>query len=517
LALQRGGFETIVAGSAAMALEIVDSRAVDVLVSDVGMPGMSGIELVRALRARPRSMTLPILLITGSGHDRSVIEGLEAGADDFLPKPVRLDELVARVQAQLRSRSVWARVLQDELRIRSEVVASLGDLTVAADASEAAARITEAVAAKTEAVFVSVSQITSEGSMVELATFTRTTGLRRGGETFAADLAGYLISRAKDGPWVDEIAGMGMVEPSAALRKAAPDLIASAPLFAGGSLAGLLTIGSVRGSRAAADERRRLLSAAIDYATVFDALAGSSIAGRDVQDAARARLASVLEARAFKIVVQPIVELETERVLGYEALTRFDDGTRPDVRFAEAASLGLGPDFEIASIARAIEVTTALDDGLFLSLNVSPDTVVHGSAAIAELIAPLRRTIVLEVTEHVRIDEYQALREAIRGFGRKVSLAVDDAGAGYASLRHILELEPGFAKLDISLVRGIDADRLRQSLAAGLNHYALLTGCRLIAEGVETRDEARTLQHIGVELAQGYLFGRPVDVADLAG
>jgi EAL domain-containing protein (putative c-di-GMP-specific phosphodiesterase class I) len=93
-----------------------------------------------------------------------------------------------------------------------------------------------------------------------------------------------------------------------------------------------------------------------------------------------------------------------------------------------------------------------------------------------------------------------------------VELAVDDAGAGYASLRHILELRPTFAKLDISLVRGIDADELRQALAAGLVYFALRSGCHLIAEGVES-EEAGALRRLGVEFAQGYLFGRPEPTA----
>ena len=91
-----------------------------------------------------------------------------------------------------------------------------------------------------------------------------------------------------------------------------------------------------------------------------------------------------------------------------------------------------------------------------------------------------------------------------------MGLAVDDAGSGYSSLRHILELRPTYAKLDISLVHGIDADDLRQALAAGLQYFARKTGCRLIAEGVETSEEADVLQRLGIEFAQGYLFGQPV-------
>lgn len=108
----------------------------------------------------------------------------------------------------------------------------------------------------------------------------------------------------------------------------------------------------------------------------------------------------------------------------------------------------------------------------------------------------------------ILVADYTPLRAAIDSLGT-VQIAVDDAGAGYASLRHILELRPAFAKLDISLVRGTDSDELRQAMAAGMQYYALRTGCRLVAEGVETVEEANTLRALGVDLGQGYLFGRP--------
>ena len=76
-------------------------------------------------------------------------------------------------------------------------------------------------------------------------------------------------------------------------------------------------------------------------------------------------------------------------------------------------------------------------------------------------------------------------------------------------------MQPAYAKLDISLVRGIDADDLRQALAAGLNFFAQRTNCRLIAEGVETQAEADALRRLGIDLAQGYLYGHPVRAADL--
>ena len=107
------------------------------------------------------------------------------------------------------------------------------------------------------------------------------------------------------------------------------------------------------------------------------------------------------------------------------------------------------------------------------------------------------------------IEDYAALRSSLASLGSDVLVAVDDAGAGYASLRHILELRPAYAKLDISIVRDIDCDTVRQAMVAGLQYFAVSTGCQLIAEGVETRAEAVILATLGVTLAQGYLFARP--------
>jgi predicted signal transduction protein with EAL and GGDEF domain len=94
----------------------------------------------------------------------------------------------------------------------------------------------------------------------------------------------------------------------------------------------------------------------------------------------------------------------------------------------------------------------------------------------------------------------------------RARLAVDDAGAGYAGLRHILELRPHFVKLDISLVRNVDNDPARQAMVIGMAHFATYVGCDLIAEGVETANELTTLKLLGVPFGQGYLLGRPAPV-----
>jgi EAL domain-containing protein (putative c-di-GMP-specific phosphodiesterase class I) len=117
----------------------------------------------------------------------------------------------------------------------------------------------------------------------------------------------------------------------------------------------------------------------------------------------------------------------------------------------------------------------------------------------------------VEITEHIAIDDYTRLRGTINALGPTVRLAVDDAGAGYSSLRHILELAPDIVKLDIGLVRGIDADSARQALVAGIAGFAIKQNIRLVAEGIETVAELSTLRSLGVDHGQGYLLGRPRD------
>ena len=509
IALRRAGFEVVEAADRESALGVVDARTVAVVVLDVSMPGMSGIDVVRTLRRRPDTATLPVILMTGSGDEDSVIAGLSAGADDFLPKPVRLDELVARVRAHLRTEAAWSVVVENELSTRAGVVAALGRLTVSSVPDEAAAAVVGELAVQLDCDFVGVTQLVGGGRLRELATFSRTAGIGRGGSVLEPILAREMLARARLGPWVEEIAPNQARRQTAAFASANIDIMVGAPIYARDELAGILSIGASRGvDRLSPVRQARLLAAAIDFAGVLSAVAGPSIAGDRDLAATRDRLRHVLAANLFHPVFQPIVELATGAVVGYEALTRFDDGVPPNVRFAEAAAAELGSEFEVAAIIAALDASGGLPAGLFLSLNASPAVVLEADRAFRELIRTTTRPLILELTEHVPIDDYEALRTAISLFDF-IGVAVDDAGAGYSSLRHILELRPTLAKLDISLVRGIDGDDVRRALVAGLGYYALRTDCRLIAEGVETKAEADALVDLGVEFGQGYFFGRP--------
>jgi EAL domain-containing protein (putative c-di-GMP-specific phosphodiesterase class I)/DNA-binding NarL/FixJ family response regulator len=223
------------------------------------------------------------------------------------------------------------------------------------------------------------------------------------------------------------------------------------------------------------------------------------------------RVRHALDSGEPQIVFQPIVELKSGQMAGFEALSRFSaEPTRtPDVWFAEAHSVELGVDLETAAIRHALDSSRSLDAQTFLAVNASPSLVTSGelSTVIDKMYG---RDIVIEMTEHAEVDDYEELQAALiqlRGFGIRVS--VDDAGAGFASLRHILRLVPEFIKLDISLTSGIDRDLAKRALAHGLVTFASEIGTKIVGEGVESAAELDVLRELGADYAQGYHLGRP--------
>jgi EAL domain-containing protein (putative c-di-GMP-specific phosphodiesterase class I)/CheY-like chemotaxis protein len=509
LALRRAGYRTVQAASGNAALEALAIEPMDCVVADLGMPDMTGLELVRALRAQPDTATLPFILLTGLTDGEGAIGALDAGADDFLAKPVRVDELLARVRARLRTQAAWAEVAIAELRTRSDAIRAIGEIPLSTVPEKASEAVVTELARRIGSEFVGVYRLVGEHRLEPIATWNASEGLVLDGPLLPLARSRYLIEHLRMGPWTERVNGPEPGEPSDTFWTAHPDVATGVPIYAGEDLVGLLLIGIVIDSGTAQVPliQAKLLASAIDYASVLSAVAGPEIADRRRSASERAGLRRILEDREFFTVFQPIVSLRTGLVAGYEALTRFTDGTAPDLRFARAAALGVGFEFELAAVDTAIRSAPPMEAGAFLSVNVSPGLVMS-ARRLRRILGQWPGRIVLEVTEHSPIVDYEAFRQAIRRLGN-VTLSIDDAGAGYASLRHILELEPAWVKLDISVVRGIDADPLRQALVAGLAHFARRSGEQLIAEGVERREEADVLLELGVEFAQGYLFGRP--------
>lgn len=227
--------------------------------------------------------------------------------------------------------------------------------------------------------------------------------------------------------------------------------------------------------------------------------------------ARRTRVEAVLRDRALSMAFQPILDLRDGALLGVEALARFDcePYRPPNEWFEEAAAVGLGVELELEAVAAALRQMDQLPVEAFMSVNVSAAAAVRPELEAILAQVPGRR-LILELTEHSRVEDYEPLLAAMDGHRLQgVRIAVDDAGAGHAGLRHILRLRPDIIKLDNELARDIDADPVRRALAGSLVTFADEIGAVVVAEGIETEAELATLRSLAVPWGQGYHLGRP--------
>ncbi|AXJ11686.1 hypothetical protein CFN17_04400 [Arthrobacter sp. PM3] len=238
-----------------------------------------------------------------------------------------------------------------------------------------------------------------------------------------------------------------------------------------------------------------------------------SAAHRPASREIRARLDRLFATRTLITAFQPIQNLATGDIVGAEALTRFVSSPlrSPDQWFVEADSAGRGADLEFLALETALRAAVDLPGHLYIAVNLSPaacldprlSDIVRGSG-----LQPGR--IVVELTERTAVADYARLTAALaplRSAGLRI--AIDDAGDGFSSMRHILRLSPELIKLDRSIVAGIDNDANLRALCAAMVSFASQTGASLVAEGIESQSELATVTELGVNAAQGYLVGRP--------
>ena len=228
------------------------------------------------------------------------------------------------------------------------------------------------------------------------------------------------------------------------------------------------------------------------------------------------RLVPLMRSGGPVVVLQPIVKLSDGARIGAEALSRFpaEWGLAPDVCFAQAHSVGLGHRLELLALERAAE---HLDDvSGYVAMNVSPETLL-----LPQTLDLLRtidaERVLLELSEHDPVDDYDALGAALEPLRRNgMRLAIDDVGAGFSSLRHIVLTRPDVIKLDRSIVDGVTHDDVLATLVHSLVEFGHAAGAVVVAEGIETAEDAATLLAHGVDHGQGWHFGRPGPAADLS-
>ncbi len=453
-----------------------------------------------------------------------IVAVVSCGALDIMPRqrPLDVDPIAITTFAVIGLTMARQRLLQGDRRQaedrlgverkeRATATLRLTRLEAAASLNEAAARVCE------EALLLDAVD------RVEVLVFhpAHAAILARGGlpmrplapdQPLPADHEAVLREKSKLGLWLE---GWSRRPPDddfeAEMMASGLRAEAIVPMSWNEQMVGAISFGAVSDSSAGrlADRTPALVELGVMAAGVL----GPRLVEVWRRDALRSEIQAAIDNRAFSPVFQPIVELKTGRPVGFEALTRFIDGARPDERFLAASQVGMMIALETACLTDQLVQARALPGGTYISLNVSPALATQVEPLLA-LLEAADREVVLEVTERLEIDDYGTLVAALDLVRRRphTRLAVDDTGAGYDTLVRLVELNPHFMKLDISLVRNVNADRARQALVKGMTFFAAGTHCSLIAEGIETPAELATLQALGVKFGQGYLLGRPSPV-----
>ncbi len=230
------------------------------------------------------------------------------------------------------------------------------------------------------------------------------------------------------------------------------------------------------------------------------------------------RIQAILDGETIEPVYQPIYELESGRAIACEALSRFpgDLGRGPDRWFAEAWDVGLGVPLELLAVRIAARALPHLPAGVSLCVNASPPTIF--SEGFLDCLGSDTDRVTVELTEHLHVDDYEGFTARLgplRDAGGTV--AIDDFGAGYASLRHILKVRPDQIKLDISLTERIDENQVAHALATSLVSFADEVGVKVVAEGIETEEQLEALLEIGFRYGQGFYFGVPEPLDQVVG
>ncbi len=218
----------------------------------------------------------------------------------------------------------------------------------------------------------------------------------------------------------------------------------------------------------------------------------------------------------FTMAFQPIINIKKQEIFAYEALVR-GIHNEPAGAVFEKVNQGNLYRFDQCCRTKAIKLAADLSMDTFLSINFMPNAVYQPELCIrttlnaAEMYGFPIEKIIFEITESEKVEDLEHLKKIVSYYrDRGFKTAIDDFGAGYAGLNFLSEIRTDIIKLDMALIRNIDQDSVKQAIIRGVLQVCQELKTIVIAEGIETSAELRTLQSFGIELFQGYLFAKPL-------
>jgi EAL domain-containing protein (putative c-di-GMP-specific phosphodiesterase class I)/CheY-like chemotaxis protein len=509
--LEARDYEVLTANTGERGLEIAFTEHPELILLDVMMPGMDGYQVCRELQFG-YTKDIPIVFLTAKTQLASMMEANRSGASAFITKPFRVEHLVQTVRDVLRDASVYfdeitglPTLAQAQVEVQRELAEHhhLGLMYVSLDGIFGLEQVQgfEAV----DEVFRVVGQklLDAKGAFLREEDFISISSL---GNAFLIILAPSREQKAIDEQDMRMIKERLETNLIAHLEDELEEmLLAKIQVY----------VGYARLAQSPKVRFRRALLQAIE-----DATRGIQIEREENYNRLVDELDRVLANQEITSVYQPVVNLDDFSVLGYEVLARGPMQSslhRPDVLFDVARDQGRVEELDRICRMIAARGGATLPDDTLRFINTEPVNLFFRARSdlfIEEFVEAtpehLRSKTVMEITEKSIIDDFGHFREVVaklREHGFRI--AIDDAGAGYSGLQTIVEIEPDFIKLDISLIRNLDTSVVKQKLVKTLKDFCVSAGITLIAEGVETEEQLASLKELQIPYAQGYLFAYP--------
>jgi EAL domain-containing protein (putative c-di-GMP-specific phosphodiesterase class I)/DNA-binding NarL/FixJ family response regulator len=499
--LARAGYNTVEARGGVDAIRLPGDVRIDAIVVDEESCGSRG-AVLRRVRSRTHQTAPPVVMV----HSADTPDAwLAAGVDGGVTKPATPDELVAAVDLQVRRGTAWRHIFDSQAEEHAAVARVMDATTETVEPLSTANALCAALHAGEAVAGAALVSFARGGPTVLATAGAAPWNMSEGG--CSELIAEELVLAAEAGPRISSDA-----PPITGAEEIPGLIIVSAPLGNTARPLGVLAASVVPAPRTDGliepGPEGAALATTIHLAGIATDLLRPQLENLSTDARARRLLERIIDQQSFMPVFQPIVDLTDGHEVGFEALTRFGDGADPASRFHEASALGVGLDLELATLRVALEHGAQVSNSQFLALNASGALLLRDDALL-EALEGVDQPLVIEVSEHEMIHDYEAVRRSLDRIDHDVRLSVDDAGSGFASLRHILALRPDFVKLDRSWVDGVHDDPPRQALIAGVAHFVGAIDAVIVAEGVEAIEDRDTLIELGVQYGQGWLFGRP--------
>lgn len=521
-ALDQPAYRTIWRASVVEAIAALDDDIPDLALIDIELGATeNGWDLMRALRDKPETRTIPIVMMTGSSDTLNRERSLRMGADRYLIKPVSADTLrrVAGEMLSVRDDIWWTLTLRTEqaARLRELFFDPTTDVPTLAVVVDDLRRIVE----HGDTLLVFCIEIEPLFRMGERNLWDQFDDLRRhfvrGLRVMVGPLLGNDVVIGTSHSGANDFYCFAAGNPAANVAQIARDLerVARASLKAVPVDPGLKDEVVVFAG-GASTQPQPLFAPRILYNAVREAKDSAERRETRYYHAMRERLTRTINDHLITTVFQPVVNLETRAIVGYEALSRGPAGTElenPEVMFELARDFDLVWELEALCIENVMPFLGDVCARGYLFFNLESHFIQqlqHRGTDIFEPFFRCNRQVVIEVTERSAIRDYGTFRRTLHELKKMgFKIAIDDCGSGYATLEAVAELQPDYLKVGHSLFHGVEHDPIRRRLVELVARCADTIGARTIAEAIETEAQLNVCRELGISEGQGYLLARP--------